>query len=78
MDVREAFPFIDPKQLTQQDVLEILLHIFRQTQGFVDRVHEIGNRETVWLNGYLYRLRNNGIDSFVEENIGSNVDKMAA
>ena len=78
MDVREAFPFIDPEQLSPQDVLEILLHVFRQTQGFVDRGHETNNRETAWLNGYLYRLRDNGMDSFVVENIGSSVDKMAA
>ena len=78
MDVREAFPFIDPEQLTPQDVLEILLHVFRQIQGFVDRGHEINNRETAWLNGYLYRLRDSGMESFVVENIGSSVDKMSA
>ena len=78
MDVREAFPFIDPEQLTPQDVLEILLHVFRRTQGFLDRGHEINNHETAWLNGYLYRLRDNGMDSFMVENIGSSVDKMAA
>ena len=78
MDVREAFPLIDPERLTPHDVLEILLHVFRQTQGFVDRGHEINNRETAWLNGYLYRLRDNGMDSFVVESIGSSVDKMAA
>ena len=78
MDVREAFPLIDPERLSPQDVLEILLHVFRQTQGLVDRGHETNNRETAWLNGYLYRLRDNGMDRFVVENIGSSVDKMAA
>ena len=78
MDVREAFPFIDPERLSPGDVLEILLHVFHQTQGFVDFGHETNNRETAWLNGYLYRLRDNGMESFVVENIGSSVDKMAA
>ena len=78
VDVRETFPFIDPERLAPNDVLEILLHVFRQTQGFVDRGHETNNRDTAWLNGYLYRLRDNGMDSFVVENIGSSVDKMAA
>ena len=78
MDVREAFPFIDPERLSSGDVLEILLHVFHQTQGFVDFGHETNNRETAWVNGYLYRLRDNGMESFVVENIGSSVDKMAA
>jgi hypothetical protein len=44
----------------------------------VDFGHETNNRETAWVNGYLYRLRDNGMESFVVENIGSSVDKMAA
>ena len=78
MDVREAFPFIDPERLSPNDVLEILLHVFHLVQGFVDIGHEANNRETAWVNGYLYRLRDNGMESFVVENIGSSVDKMAA
>ena len=78
MDVREAFPFIDPERLNPNDVLEILLHVFHQTTEFVDRGHETNNRETAWVNGYLYRLRDNGMDGFVVDNIGSSVDKIAA
>ena len=78
MDVREIFPFIDPEQLNPNDVLEILLYVFQQTPGFVDRGHETNNRETAWVNGYLYRLRDNGMDGFVVDNIGSSVDKIAA
>jgi len=78
MDVREAFPFIDPERLNPNDVLEILLHVFHQTPEFVDRGHETNNRETAWVNGYLYRLRDNGMEGFVVDNIGSSVDKMAA
>ena len=77
LDVREAFPFIDPERLKPDDVLEILLHVFHQTPGFVDRGHETNNSETAWVNGYLYRLRDNGIEGFVVDNIGSSVDKMA-
>ena len=78
MDVREIFQFIDPEQLNPNDVLEILLYVFQQTPGFVDRGHETNNRETAWVNGYLYRLRDNGMDGFVVDNIGSSVDKIAA
>ena len=78
MDVREIFQFIDPEQLNPNDVLEILLYVFQQTPGFVDRGHETNNRETAWVNGYLYRLRDNGMDGFVVDNSGSSVDKIAA
>ena len=37
MDVRENLPFVDPENLSPQDVLEILLHLFRQKPGFVDQ-----------------------------------------
>lgn len=77
MDVGEIFPFIDPERLDPNDVLEILLHLFHQTPGFVNRGHETNNSETAWVNGYLYRLRDNCMDGFVVENIGSSVDKMA-
>ena len=49
MDVREIFPFLDPEQLNPNDVLEILLYVFQQTPGFVDRGHETNNRETAWV-----------------------------
>ena len=78
MDVREGFPFIDPERLNPNDVLKILLHLFHQTPGFADRGHETNNSETAWVNGYLYRLRDNGMEGFVVDNIGSSVDKMAA
>ena len=78
IDVRETFPFIDPERLNPNDVLEILLHVFQQTPEFVDRGHETNNRETAWVNGYLYRLRDNGMEGFVVDNIGSSVDKIAA
>ena len=82
MDVREFFPYIDPENLAPQDVVSILLHLFRQKQGFVDRGHEVNNRETAWVNAFLFRLKreidDNGMESFVVENIGSSVDKMAA
>ena len=78
MDVREAFPYIDPERLSPGDVLDILLRAFHQIQGFVDLGHETNNRETAWVNGYLYRLKDNGLESFVLENIGSSVDKMDA
>ena len=82
MDVREFFPGIDPENLAPQDVVSILLHLFRQKPGFVDRGHEANNRETAWVNAFLFRLKrgvdDNGMESFVVENIGSSVDKMTA
>lgn len=81
MDVRESLPFIDPENLSEQDVLELLLHLFRQKPGFVDRGHEINNRETAWVNAYLFRLKSvvkaDGIEAFVVETVGSSVDRMA-
>ena len=35
MDVRENLPFVDPENLSSQDVLEVLLHLFRQKPGFL-------------------------------------------
>ncbi len=78
MDVRESLPSIDPENLSSQDVLDILLHLFRQKQGFVDLGHEVNNRETGWVNGYLFRLKPDGSEAFVVETVGSSVDKMAA
>ena len=78
MDVRESLPSIDPENLSSQDVLDILLHLFSQKQEFVDLGHEVNNRETGWVNGYLFRLKPNGPEAFVVETVGSSVDKMAA
>ncbi|MAR05656.1 MAG: hypothetical protein CL862_00935 [Cyanobium sp. NAT70] len=81
MDIREFFPFIDPENLSPQDVVDILLHLFRQKPGFVDRGHETNNRETAWVNAFLFRLNPGfneyGMESFTVETIGSSVDKMA-
>ena len=81
MDVRENLPFVDPENLSSQDVLEVLLHLFRQKPGFVDRGHEINNKETAWVNAFLFRLKpgidHDGVEIFVVEVIGSSVDRMA-
>ena len=81
MDVRENLPFVDPENLSPQDVLEVLLHLFRQKPGFVDRGHEINNKETAWVNAFLFRLKpgidHDGMEAFVVEVIGSSVDRMA-
>ena len=81
MDVREHLPFVDPENLSSQDVLEVLLHLFRQKPGFVDRGHEINNKETAWVNAFLFRLKpdidHDGVETFVVEVIGSSVDRMA-
>ena len=81
MDVRENLPFVDPENLSSQDVLEVLLHLFRQKPGFVDRGHEINNKETAWVNAFLFRLKAgidlDGVETFVVEVIGSSVDRMA-
>ena len=81
MDVRENLPFVDPENLSSQDVLEVLLHLFRQKPGFVDRGHEINNKETAWVNAFLFRLKpgidHDGVETFVVEVIGSSVDRMA-
>ena len=81
MDVRENLPFVDPENLSSHDVLEVLLHLFRQKPGFVDRGHEINNKETAWVNAFLFRLKpgidHDGVETFVVEVIGSSVDRMA-
>ena len=78
MDVRENLPSVDPENLSPQDVLDILLHLFRQKPGFLDLGHEMNNRETGWVNGYLFRLKHDGPEAYVVETVGSSVDKMAA
>lgn len=81
MDIRENLPFIDPENLSSQDVLEVLLHLFRQKPGFIDRGNEINNKETAWVNALLFRLTpaidHDGLPAFVVEVIGSSVDRMA-
>lgn len=81
LDVRESLPSIDPENLSPQNVLDILLYLFRQKPGFVDRGHETNNKETAWVNAFLFRLNSgvddDGLEAFVVEVIGSSVDKMA-
>tara|TARA_B100001758_G_C17868255_1_gene332495 strand:+ start:127 stop:528 length:402 start_codon:yes stop_codon:yes gene_type:complete len=81
LDVRESLPSIDPENLSPQNVLDILLHLFKQKPGFVDRGHETNNKETAWVNAFLFRLNPgidaDGMEAFVVEVIGSSVDKMA-
>ena len=82
LDVRENLPFVDPENLSSQNVLELLLHLFRQKPGFVDRGHELNNTETAWVNAFLFRLKpginQDGMEEFVVEMIGSSVDRMAS
>ena len=81
LDVRDQLPLIDPDNLTATNVLDILLHLFRQKPGFVDRGHDVNNTETAWVNAYLFRLRSatvdDGLEGYVVECIGSSVDRMA-
>ena len=82
MDIREDLPMVDPENLSPQNVLEILLYIFQKKPGFIDRGHEVNNRETAWINAFLFRLKPDigvdGMECFVVETVGSSVDKMAA
>ena len=81
MDVREFLPFIDPENLSAQHVLDVLLYLFNQKPGFIDRGHETNNRDTAWVNAFLFRLKvelnAEGMECFVVETVGSSVDKMA-
>ena len=81
LEIRDQLPLIDPECLSRQDVLSILLHLFDQKPGFVDRGHDVNNAETAWVNAYLFRLRpgrdDQGLEGFVVECIGSSVDRMA-
>ena len=81
MEIRENLPFVDPESLSSQDVLEVLLHLLGQKPGFVDRGHEMNNKETTWVNAFLLRLKpgidHDGMEAFVVEVIGSSVDRMA-
>ena len=81
LEIRENLPSVDPENLTAQNVLDVLLHLFQQKPGFVDRGHEVNNRETAWVNAYLFRLKPcidaDGMESFSVETVGSSVDRMA-
>ena len=79
LDVRDQLPSIDPENLSSQDVLTILLYLFQQQPGFVDRGHEVNNKETAWVNGFLFRLHNDAAaEQFSIEELGSSVDKISA
>ena len=81
LEIRESLPSVDPDNLTAQNVLDVLLHLFQQKPGFVDRGHEANNRETAWVNAYLFRLKpgidSDGMEPFSVETVGSSVDRMA-
>jgi hypothetical protein len=53
----------------------------RQKADFRDRGHEVNNKETAWINGFLLRLKpiidDNGCQAFVVETMGSSMDKIA-
>ena len=53
----------------------------RQKVNFQDRGHEVINKETAWINGFLLRLKpiidDNGIQAYVVETMGSSMDKIA-
>ena len=82
MEIREDLPAIDPENLSSQNTLEILLYIFQKKPEFLNLGHQINNRETAWVNAFLFRLKPvvdaNGLELFVVETVGSSVDKMAA
>ena len=81
MDIRENLPAIDPENVSAQQVVEVLLYLMRQKVDFRYRGHEVNNKETAWINGFLLRLKpiidDNGIQSFVVETMGSSMDKIA-
>ena len=81
MDIRESLPAIDPENISAQQVVEVLLYLMKQKVGFRDRGHEVNNKETAWINGFLLRLKaiidDNGNQAFVVDTIGSSMDKIA-
>ena len=81
MDIRENLPAIDPENVSAQQVVEVLLYLMMQKADFRYRGHEVNNKETAWINGFLLRLKpvidDNGIQSFVVETMGSSMDKIA-
>ena len=79
MDIRENLPAIDPENVSAQQVVEVLLYLMRQKADFRDRGHEVNNKETAWVNGFLFRLRNDaGAERLSIEEVGSSVDKISA
>ena len=79
LDVRDQLTSIDPENLSSQDVSTIILHLFQQQPGFVDRGHEVNNKETAWVNGFLFRLQNDAsAERLSIEEVGSSVDKISA
>ena len=79
LDVRDQLPSIDPENLSPQDVLTVLLYLFQQQPGFVDRGHEVNNKETAWVNGFLFRLQNDAsAERLSIQEVGSSVDKISA
>ena len=80
MDIREYLPTIDPENLFKKDVLQVLLYIMHQKEGFVDRGHVENNEQTAWINGFLLKLipdvDANGIQSYVVQCVGSSMDKI--
>ena len=81
MDIREYLPAIDPENLSRKDVLQILLYLMNQKEGFLDRGHEENNEQTAWINGFLLKLIPNidinGMQSYVVQCVGSSMDKIA-
>ena len=81
MDIRENLPDVDPENVSAHQVVVVLLYLMMQKADFRDRGHEVNNKETAWINGYLLRLKpvidDNGIQSFVVETMGSSMDKIA-
>ena len=58
---------------------QTFLHLFQQQPGFVDRGHEVNNKETAWVNGFLFRLQNDATAERLSiEEVGSSVDKISA
>ena len=44
--VRDQLLSFDPENISSQDLLAFLLHLFQQLPGLVDRDHEVNNKET--------------------------------
>ena len=79
MDIRENLPAIDPENVSAQQVVEVLLYLMRQKVDFRDRGHEVNNKETAWVNGFLFRLQNDATAERLSiEEVGSSVDKISA
>ena len=81
MDIRENLPAIDPEDVSAKQVVEILLYLMKQKVDFRVHGHEVNNKETAWINGFLLRLKpiidDNGIQAYVVETMGSSMDKIA-